>query len=103
MRAIQLFIVLALTAAIACSKDGMPDNLLDEGTVTGRDARRCACCGGWFIKIKGETYRFQTLPASDIDLGDEQYPVEVTLEWGTAPEQCLGDEIVIEEIEFVVN
>lgn len=73
---------------------------MDQGTITGGDYRKCMCCGGWFIKIKNDRYRFYQLPEkSGIDLKEEKFPLEVQLNWEKDTAACLGDEIIILEIE----
>lgn len=73
---------------------------MDQGTITGADYRKCMCCGGWFIEIKNEPYRFYKLPEkSGIDLQEEKFPLEVQLNWEKDTSACLGDEIIILEIE----
>ncbi|MEM6768808.1 MAG: hypothetical protein AAF655_27975 [Bacteroidota bacterium] len=72
-----------------------------EASILGRDFRRCACCGGWFIAIADSTYRFQTFPdCSEIEgLADEaSYPIPVTIEFSLDPNPCLGDEIFLEKL-----
>ena len=71
-----------------------------EGKITGSDPAMCACCGGWFITIGQDRYRFDNLPNnSSIDLNKENLPIYVRLNWKKDPNQCMGDEIVVLEIE----
>jgi len=82
---------------VSCQKE---DPYLSEGTITGPDFRECACCGGWFIDIGGETYRFQELPCScSLDLMNEEFPLDVFLDWKKDPDGCLGDEIIVYRIK----
>ncbi len=72
---------------------------MDQGTITGADYRKCMCCGGWFIKIKEDQYRFYQLPDnSGIDLQEEKFPLEVHVNWKKDTAACLGDEIIVLEI-----
>lgn len=67
---------------------------MDPGIITGLDPRDCMCCGGWFIRIKDTTYRFDQVPADcKIDFSTVTYPLNVRLEWKKKDTTCLGDEI----------
>lgn len=95
-------IITVLILFSACSEEVNSD-FKDIGTITGEDFRRCMCCGGWFIDINSETYRFDELPGnSHIDLTMEQLPIKVHLDWVIDENACLGDEIIIERIEKVI-
>ena len=91
-----------------CDSDSNPEadvNLFaDEvlAKITERDMRRCACCGGYFIEIGNETYRFLSMPAtSSFAFLDDELPMDVIVRWSTDPNQCLGDEIILESIRPV--
>jgi hypothetical protein len=90
-----------LVFLVSCKKDiSTESGLMSEGTIIGGDTRMCMCCGGWFIKIDGDTLRFGNLPQeSNIDLQIESLPLEVRLNWERSSFQCLGDEIVVLQIE----
>jgi hypothetical protein len=73
-----VFFVLLMITITFCGKD----IYLSRGTITGPDARMCACCGGWYIKIDTTTYEFETLPSnSKIELQSETFPLKVKLDW----------------------
>ena len=72
-----------------------------EAEIVGLDARRCACCGGWFIEIADSTFRFQKFPkCSEIEglADDVKYPIPVTVDFRVDPDPCLGDEIILEKL-----
>lgn len=95
----KFLIVVTVILIGACSEEVNSD-LKDIGTITGEDFRRCMCCGGWFIDINSETYRFSELPGnSNLDLTMEELPIQVYLDWMLDEDACLGDEIIIERIE----
>ena len=86
-----------LTLALLSCDDEV--NFNDVGVITGQDFRLCACCGGWFIEIGDEIFRFNRLPNnSDIELSEDNFPLVVFLNWRNDPEACIGDEILIEKI-----
>ena len=71
-----------------------------EGLIIGLDYRLCACCGGWFIEIAGDTLRAQELPPTFTDsLDHEEFPLAVYLDWAADETPCLGDEIDVFCIE----
>jgi hypothetical protein len=72
------YVVVLLIFLFCCQRN----DYRSEGTILGYDARMCACCGGWFIKIDTTTYEFESLPAgSKIDLQNETFPFNVKLDW----------------------
>ncbi len=84
---------------VACQKDDL--NVRSEGQVVGYDLRLCACCGGWYLEIDGETYRAD-LSAEDVarlNLETPALPVLVRLDWKLKENPCLGDEIIVTRIE----
>lgn len=94
-------VISVLIFFFSCS-DEIDKNFKNSGIITGQDFRRCMCCGGWFIDINSETYRFYDLPDnSDLDLYSEEFPVQVNLDWTSDQNGCLGDEILIERIEKI--
>ena len=94
-------IITALILISSCVEEVNSD-FKDIGTITGEDFRRCMCCGGWFIDINSETYRFDELPEnSNLDLNIEEFPLQVYVDWIANENACLGDEIIIEQIEKV--
>ena len=73
---------------------------MHEGKITGCDFRECMCCGGWYIEINNNTYRFNNLPVnSNIDLQHEPFPIHVEVIWEKDVHGCLGDEILIDYIK----
>lgn len=99
MKQIPTILILLLVLLSACRKE---DNFMSEGSITGPDYRECACCGGWFIEIGPETYRFQELPEGCIiDLIDAIFPIEVKLDWSFDETPCLGDEIIVGRMELL--
>lgn len=85
--------ILGLTA---CDKSTTYES---EGTITGFDLAMCACCGGYFIEIDGEQYRFyeENLPNNhQLDLN--ALPVDVQLNWDEPTNECTRI-IEITEIE----
>jgi hypothetical protein len=95
-------LIISVIIIISACADEVNSDFKDIGTITGEDFRRCMCCGGWFININSETYRFNELPEnSDIDLSSEEFPIQVHLDWISVENACLGDEIIIERIEKI--
>ena len=82
----------------SCDKQPGPD--YQKATITGYDYRMCICCGGWFIEIGKETYRFDQLPpSSNLDLNNAEFPLKVKVIWKKDENGCAGDEIIIEKIK----
>lgn len=93
-----LYLLLLAALLTGCRKDHGYQN---SGTIIGADYRKCMCCGGWFIEIKKDTLRFQTLPeGSTINLNDAKYPVEVYLDWHYPDPQCMKDQIIVTRMEL---
>lgn len=102
------YIILALLVGfqISCSDDDDNGNTTfeSEGKITGADLRECVCqCGGYFIEIGEETYRFEPdeLPDNNLDLSADNMPVEVELNWELkqADSDCsASDRIIISDI-----
>ena len=87
---IVIFSFLIVISFPFCHKENV--NYMSEGTILGPDIRMCACCGGWFIKIDSTTYEFDSLPAnSGIDLGKENFPLKVKLDWKLAERAACPD------------
>ena len=82
-----LFLVCTLFVA-GCEKNEKYDS---TGTITAADMALCACCGGYFIKINEELYRFEK---TELPLGftfsDEQLPIKVELNWKLKADACTG-------------
>lgn len=95
MKNLTFIALIILSMTIGCGKDD-PNNY---GQITGPDMSLCPCCGGWFIEIEDETYRFFNLPEnSGINLTNESWPIYVELEWVKDGNGCMGDEIFINSI-----
>ncbi len=93
---IPAFLIFVLTF-LNCSTE---PEFMNEGIVIGFDTRECICCGGYFIEIDNDTLRFYSLPDKCIlRLNTETLPVKVLLNWKKDPNACLGDEILILQIE----
>ncbi len=102
---IMLFIAL-------CSKEDT--TFKSNGTITGRDYRKCACrgercgcCGDWVIQIDSTAYIFKTLPKeAEINLGQleqtQGFPINVAVDWKQDPDSCAVSwgYIVIERIRL---
>ena len=96
MKKLTITYCFLLLLLVSCSKDRQ---LKSEGIITGIDYSLCACCGGWFIEIESNTYRFFNLPEdSKFDLSNESFPLAVKLSWSKDTLACLGDEILITAI-----
>jgi hypothetical protein len=86
----KLFLLLLMffaTSVISCEKIKYENT----GTITGADMAMCACCGGYFIDIDGNKYRFEKseLP-SDFTFDDSQLPLPVELNWELKTGVCTG-------------
>ena len=88
---------------VACGDDEQKitaDHCTTEATLIGLDARECACCGGWFIEIEGDTLRALTLPEEFVNsLALYTLPLDIYVEWAPDATPCLGDEIEVECLE----
>ena len=96
LKMIAAFIFILLLS-ISCSME--EDSYKSSGIITGVDVRECSCCGGYYIDIEGNTYRFYEIPQnSNLKLDNQVFPVYVKLDWNPDPNACLGDEIIITRI-----
>jgi len=69
-----LLLIISATIVISCEKT----KHANTGTITGADMAMCACCGGYFIDIDGNRYRFEkTELPSDFTFDDNQLPLTV--------------------------
>jgi hypothetical protein len=92
------FISVFLFSFSSCRKP-QPEYVWD-GTITGPDYRKCACCGGWFITIDNDEYTFWSVPAgSNLDLEKETFPLKVRLDWKKIEEPCLYNRIEVVRIK----
>ena len=94
--------LLTLLLLISC-EDEVSFKNSDIGSITGQDFRLCACCGGWFIEIEGETLRIPVLPEdTDLELnGRTDFPILVQVVWEPVEDSCLGDEIRVRRIREI--
>jgi hypothetical protein len=91
-------VFITILAAKSCGK--VESEEMVSGIITKSDLRECACCGGWFIEIGSETYRFYELPEkSEMKISAEKLPMEVKLRWEKEENPCWGDEIKILSIK----
>ena len=96
----SLVIFTIVITLITCAKSDKAYQ--SKGVITGQDFTMCACCGGWFITIDGEIYRFDTLPAdSGIILEKEKMPLAVELDWQPKPGGCPANRIIIQRIKKI--
>jgi hypothetical protein len=97
MKLIFFFTFIFNLILFSCSTE---PEYMSQGIITGGDSQMCICCGGWFIEIADNVYRFYNLPdKNDINLNEETFPIKVRLSWKKDPNDCLGDEIIILQIE----
>lgn len=98
MKAI-LFIILTTIALFSCDSGVKSEYFQNRGLITGRDMRKCSCCGGWFISIENKEYRFYKLPdGSGIDLDNEfvdSLDMRIELNWQLQENACMPDLIEV--------
>ena len=93
MRILFLALTITLLTFSGCKREVEFNSV---GIITGPDNRMCPCCGGWFIEIEENTYRFYDIPdVNDIDLANATFPISVKLNYSVEGCGCLGDEVVI--------
>lgn len=63
------------------------------GYITGFDYTMCACCGGTYITINSQKYRFYTSPL-DGSLGHVKLPYKVSVDWIPLLPSCKKDSII---------
>lgn len=81
---------------------GAKNSFESSGDILGFDMTMCACCGGWIIRLDGDStdYRFDTLPAgANIDLNTATFPLPVNLNWSSNSNYC-GNRMTIDAIEL---
>lgn len=75
---------------------------LENATMLSIDNRKCSCCGGYFIKIKEDTFRFYYVNAVSfvgLSTKDNDYPIDVRINWEIDSNLiCLGDEISVTDL-----
>lgn len=104
MKAFQFLAIVFVSCllCISCNKQDPVPLQSDRGTITGRDYGLCVCCGGWFIDINNEDYRFIQVPeASNIDLVYSEFPIEVILTWSPVENDCFENAITVRSIEAI--
>ena len=78
-----ILLLLLTTIGFACG-DKSEDLSSGNAMLTGIDFRKCASpyCGGWFLEMDGETFRFLEVPTdTDIDFNSElEFPIPVEVE-----------------------
>ena len=93
--------LLFLVMSQSCKKesDGKGNALL-----IGADLRKCAIpnCGGWWIEINSETYRFYDIPFStNIPFNvDDNFPIEVDVNWKAGDRKWPDNQELIEVISI---
>ena len=93
----NLFILLLMFGMVfmaACRKED--DVVETNAKIIGADMRLCACCGGWWFDIQGDTLRAMDLPADFVAQIDQNaYPISVLIRWDRENlSSCLMDELV---------
>lgn len=97
MKKIFVLSIVLLMFGLSCSME--EEEFKSNGIITGFDIRECSCCGGYFIEIERNTYRFYELPKnSNLNLENPHFPISVRLDWIPDPNACLGDEIIVQRI-----
>lgn len=98
MKKIFRLMIITISLYIISCKDKNEDPI---GKIIGEDSRCCICCGGYFIQIDQNSYRFRSLPAgSGINLNTVTFPIYVNVAFHKMDTQCWGDEIIIERIRM---
>ena len=64
--------------------------------IIGNDMRLCACCGGWWFDIQGDTLRAMVLPGDfAAQINQNAFPISVLISWDRENlSPCLQDELV---------
>ena len=96
---LSLLILLVFTLSIESCRD--ETIWMNDAEITGYDYRECACCGGYFIDIADETYRFYEIPeGSSLEINTETiFPISVQVNWHEMENACMGDEIILDDVE----
>lgn len=96
---IKVLLISVPVLLFGCDKDEDP---LDAGEIYGYDINKCACCGGYMIKIKNQEYKFfdeDVQGDNPLHLVDIRYPAFVRLKWSVKPGDC-ADRIVVHELQL---
>lgn len=84
-----LIFFILIFSLLDCTNSNNNDSNLTKATITGRDFRKCMCCGGWIIKIDTLDCLFDNLPASaTFNLDSEKYPLPVLIAYTKKTEYC---------------
>jgi hypothetical protein len=77
----------------SCEKEQEKEDAMQEATITSFDVSLCACCGGWFVTIEGQRFRFYELPESKIslDLTKQKLPLTLRISWKPKEKPCMPD------------
>lgn len=98
-RTIILLILIGFFVVSSCKDETIStgnNQYKSTGLITHADFRECMCCGGWFIKIDTNTYRFYNLPdSSNMNLDKETLPLQVELDWKFPVSPCMDDLITV--------
>lgn len=83
---IGLLFALPFVLGSGCNSgaDNKENSFQSGGKILGGDISSCVChCGGYFIVIDEQTYRFEPrqLPENDLDLSTDNMPLFVKLDW----------------------
>lgn len=82
-----LLMIILATMIMSCEKSKYENT----ATITGADLGMCACCGGYFIDIEGNQYRFEKTGLPDnFTFIESQLPLKVELNWEIKAESCTG-------------
>ena len=85
---------------ISCKKSGI--NYRSMGVITGEDDRMCMTCGGYYISIDSNHYRFWSLPAnSSINLNHAKYPIRILLNWHKDTSTKIPDIITVDAAQQI--
>lgn len=75
------------------------------GIIYDYDATKCACCGGYIIKIEGNTYRFfnEGVEGGEIlNVIDASFPIYVYVKWSPETKDC-SNRIIVDELHLAVR
>jgi len=86
----KVVLILILIFSISCSQNDNENIYKSDGLITGIDWTLCVCCGGYFIEIEDEIYRFneEFLPENNLNLEPENLPLKVKLNWELSTSGC---------------
>lgn len=81
----------------------------DEIVITGYDARRCACCGGFMVNFSedpspyAEAFKLvQTFPEGIVISNTSDFPIYAKINWSPINDPCENNDwMVIEEMVII--